>query len=93
MCPVPWKVRVRSCWKYRRLCKNRAIDDKTIAFGEIGLSGEVRGVSMVEQRVAEAAKLGFTTCVVPEVNRSHVKHIDGIRLIGVRTVRDAVDLI
>ncbi len=73
--------------------KNRAIDDKTIAFGEIGLSGEVRGVSMVEQRVAEAAKLGFTTCVVPEVNRSHVKHIDGIRLIGVRTVRDAVDLI
>lgn len=73
--------------------KNRAIDDKTIAFGEIGLSGEVRGVSMVEQRVAEAAKLGFTTCIVPEVNRSHVKCIEGIRLIGVRTVRDAVDLI
>ncbi len=73
--------------------KNRAIDDKTIAFGEIGLSGEVRGVSMVEQRVAEAAKLGFTTCVIPEVNRSHLKPIEGIRLIGVRTVRDAVDLI
>lgn len=73
--------------------KNRAIDDRTIAFGEIGLSGEVRGVSMVEQRVAEAAKLGFTTCIVPEVNRSHVKRIEGIRLIGVRTVRDAVDLI
>ncbi len=73
--------------------KNRAIDDKTIAFGEIGLSGEVRGVSMVEQRVAEAAKLGFTTCVIPEVNRSHLKPIKGIRLIGVRTVRDAVDLI
>lgn len=73
--------------------KNRVIDDKTIAFGEIGLSGEVRGVSMVEQRVAEAAKLGFTTCIVPEVNISHIKHINGIRLIGVRTVRDAVDLI
>ncbi len=73
--------------------KNRAIDDKTIAFGEIGLSGEVRGVSMVEQRVAEAAKLGFTTCVIPEVNRSYLKPIEGIRLIGVRTVRDAVDLI
>ncbi len=73
--------------------KNRAIDDKTIVFGEIGLSGEVRGVSMVEQRVAEAAKLGFTTCVMPEVNKSQVHHIDGIRLIGVRTVRDAVDLI
>lgn len=73
--------------------KNRAIDDRTIVFGEIGLSGEVRGVSMVEQRVAEAAKLGFTTCVVPEVNKIHVHHFDGIKLIGVRTVRDAVDLI
>ncbi len=73
--------------------KNRAIDDRTIAFGEIGLSGEVRGVSMIEQRVAEAAKLGFTTCIVPEVNRSQVKHMGGIRLVGVRTVRDAVDLI
>ncbi len=73
--------------------KNRAIDDRTIAFGEIGLSGEVRGVSMVEQRVAEAAKLGFSTCIVPEVNRSQVKHMGGIRLVGVRTVRDAVDLI
>ncbi len=73
--------------------KNRAIDDKTIVFGEIGLSGEVRGVSMVEQRVAEAAKLGFTTCVMPEVNKSQVHRIEGIRLIGVRTVRDAVDLI
>ena len=73
--------------------KNRAIDDRTIAFGEIGLSGEVRGVSMIEQRVGEAAKLGFTTCIVPEVNRSQVKHMGGIRLVGVRTVRDAVDLI
>lgn len=73
--------------------KNRAIDAGTIAFGEIGLSGEVRGVSMVEQRAAEAAKLGFTTCIVPEVNISHMKRVEGIRIIGVRTVRDAVDLI
>ncbi len=73
--------------------KNRAIEDKVIVFGEIGLSGEVRGVSMAEQRVAEAAKLGFTTCILPEVNRGQVKHIKGIRLIGVRTVRDAVDFI
>ena len=73
--------------------KNRVIDDKTIAFGEIGLSGEVRGVSMVAQRVAEAAKLGFMTCIVPEVNRVHVKPVDGIRVIGVKTVRDAIDLI
>ena len=73
--------------------KNRVIDDKLIAFGEIGLSGEVRGVSMAEQRVAEAVKLGFTTCVVPEVDRGRIKPVQGIKVIGVRTVQDAIDLI
>lgn len=73
--------------------KNKAIDDKLIAFGEIGLSGEVRGVSMAEYRVAEAVKLGFTTCIVPEVDRSRIKTVQGIKVIGVRTVQDAIDLI
>lgn len=73
--------------------KNRAIDDKTIVFGEIGLSGEVRGVSQAAQRVAEAAKLGFTACVLPQVNAEQIKAQAGIRLVGVRTVREAVDLI
>ena len=48
--------------------KNKAIDEKTIVFGEVGLSGEVRAVSMPEQRVAEAKKLGFETCIIPEVS-------------------------
>jgi DNA repair protein RadA/Sms len=73
--------------------KNRAIDDKTIAFGEVGLSGEVRGVSMAEQRVAEAAKLGFTTCIVPEVNRKQIKTSADIKIVGVKTVQDAIDCI
>ncbi|MDE7131873.1 MAG: DNA repair protein RadA [Lachnospiraceae bacterium] len=73
--------------------KNRVIDDRTIAFGEIGLSGEVRGVSMVGQRVAEAAKLGFTTCIIPESGIEQVKPIAGVKMIGVRSVRDAIDLI
>ncbi len=73
--------------------KNRVIDDKTIAFGEIGLSGEVRGVSLVQQRIGEAVKLGFSTCIVPEVNVGQVKAAEGIRVIGVKTVRDAIDLI
>lgn len=73
--------------------KNRVIDDKTIVFGEIGLSGEVRGVSQAAQRVAEAAKLGFTTCILPQVNLDQSKAQTGIRLIGVRTVREAIDLI
>lgn len=71
--------------------KNRIIDDKTIAFGEIGLSGEVRGVSMVAQRVSEAAKLGFTTCVIPEVNYEQAKNVKGINIVTVKSVSDAID--
>ena len=55
--------------------KNRPIDEKTIVFGEVGLSGEVRAVSMPEQRVAEAKKLGFETCIIPEVSMDMVKDI------------------
>lgn len=73
--------------------KNRVIDDKTIAFGEIGLSGEVRGVSMAAQRVAEAKKLGFTTCILPKVNLGQAGEAEGMALVGVGTVRDAIDLI
>lgn len=47
--------------------KNRMLNPKLIAFGEVGLSGEVRAVSMAGQRVAEAEKLGFETCVLPKV--------------------------
>ncbi len=73
--------------------KNKAIDEKTIAFGEIGLSGEVRAVSMAEQRVQEAKKLGFTTCILPKVSAASMKSIEGIRVIGVSTVQDAVEMI
>ena len=47
--------------------KDRPIDPKTVIFGEVGLSGEVRGVSMAEQRVNEAVKLGFETCILPQI--------------------------
>ncbi len=73
--------------------KNRAIDDKLIAFGEIGLSGEVRAVSMAEQRVAEAAKLGFKTCIVPKTNEEACSKIKGIKVIGVASVQDAMEYI
>ncbi len=73
--------------------KNRVIDDKMLAFGEIGLSGEVRGVSMAQQRVSEAAKLGFATCILPEACMKQIKPAQGMKLIGVKTVRDAIDLI
>ena len=73
--------------------RNRGIDEHTIIFGEVGLTGEIRGVNMAEQRVREAAKLGFTTCILPATNASNIKKIDGIRLIGVSNVKEAIDLI
>ena len=73
--------------------KNRPIDEKMIVFGEVGLSGEVRAVNMPDQRVAEAKKLGFETCVVPEVSLDMVKGIRGIKVIGVKSISDAMNLI
>ncbi len=73
--------------------KNRPIDEKTICFGEVGLSGEVRAVSMPSQRVAEAKKLGFTTCMLPRVCMDGLQSTDGIRLVPVSNVREAIDII
>lgn len=73
--------------------KNLPIDEKTIVFGEVGLSGEVRAVNMPEQRVAEAKKLGFETCIMPEVSVGVVKGIKGIKIIGVNTINDAIRLL
>lgn len=73
--------------------RNRAIDSKVIAFGEVGLSGEVRAVSMARQRVQEAKKLGFTTCILPAVCMEGLSEEKDMKVIGVRSVRDAIDLI
>ena len=73
--------------------RNRPIDEKTIVFGEVGLSGEVRAVNMPEPRVAEAKKLGFETCILPEVSLKMVREISGIKLVGVKTISDAVNTI
>ena len=70
--------------------KNRPIDEKTIVFGEVGLSGEVRAVNMPQQRVAEARKLGFETCILPKVSLTDEVRTDGIQLIGVSNVREAI---
>lgn len=70
--------------------KEKPISEKTICFGEVGLSGEVRAVNMAEQRVLEAKKLGFETCILPEASKSTLKKITGIRLIGVKNVQEAI---
>ena len=73
--------------------KNRAISDKLICFGEVGLSGEIRAVSQVKARVAEAKKLGFEKIVLPRVLLSQLKDVEGVELIPVSNVREAADLI
>lgn len=73
--------------------KNQPISPGTIVFGEVGLSGEVRAVSMPEQRVAEARKLGFKTCIMPQVSKDMLKKTEGIEVIGVKSVNQAMNLI
>lgn len=71
--------------------KDRPLDDKTICFGEVGLSGEVRAVNMAEQRVLEAKKLGFEMCIMPKVSLESMNTVTGIKLVGVSNVKEAVN--
>lgn len=73
--------------------KNRPIDEKTLVFGEVGLSGEVRAVNMAEQRVLEAKKLGFDTVIMPKVCTEGLRSIKGIKIVGVAGIAEAMDII
>ncbi|MCR4731847.1 MAG: DNA repair protein RadA [Lachnospiraceae bacterium] len=74
--------------------RDNAISDRVIAFGEVGLSGEVRSVQMVEQRIREAEKLGFETVILPKSSLKGLGYEPtGVSLIGVETIREAVDVI
>lgn len=72
--------------------KNVALDNRTVLFGEVGLTGEIRAVNMAEQRVAEAAKMGFELCILPHANKEHIKG-DGIKLIGVRNIGEVLGIL
>ena len=73
--------------------RNKAIDSKTVAFGEVGLSGEVRAVNNARLRVMEAKKLGFKTVVLPKSNiDSDIKKIEGIETYGVSDIREAMQI-
>ena len=73
--------------------KDIVIPDNVMVFGEVGLSGEIRAVNMAGQRVQEAKKLGFGTVVLPEVCRSSVGKMEGINLVYVSQIRDAIGYI
>ncbi|EOT23986.1 DNA repair protein RadA [Eubacterium sp. 14-2] len=70
--------------------RDKAIDEKIICFGEVGLSGEVRAVQMAQQRVTEARKLGFKTCILPKVSIPGLTDTKGIKIIGAGTIGEAI---
>ena len=70
--------------------KNIAIEKNTVVIGEVGLTGEVRAVNLIDKRLKEAEKLGFKTCIIPESNKKLLKEKYKLDIIGVRTVNDAL---
>jgi len=69
--------------------RNRPLPPRTVAFGEVGLTGEIRSVNMMQARIAEAAKMGYKTVIVPKHKRSEdKKKEEGIQVIEVATIQD-----
>ena len=73
--------------------KNRPVSSDVMVFGEVGLSGEVRAVTGASLRVQEAKRLGFNTVILPKSCLKGLDKFDGIKIIGVESVSDVVDLI
>ena len=69
--------------------KNQPIGDDTVAFGELGLTGEIRNVSFVEKRVNEAFKLGFRRCVIPHSGTSQSLELEGMEIVRVKNILEA----
>jgi DNA repair protein RadA/Sms len=72
--------------------RNKPLPDKLLVFGEVGLAGEIRPVQRGQERIREAAKLGYRTVLIPSANKPK-QDIDGIRIIAVKRVDDALDAI
>ena len=68
--------------------KNQAVDPQTVLMGEVGLTGEVRGITFSESRVKEAIKLGFKTIVLPQNNIKSIKTQSNIKIIGIKHIND-----
>ena len=72
--------------------RDQPIPDSVMVFGEVGLSGEIRAVSMAEQRVLEAKKLGFQTVILPKVSLKTVEKVKGIQILGVQSLKEMMSL-
>ncbi len=73
--------------------RDQLIDPEVVVFGEVGLGGEVRGVSQSEVRAKEAARLGFKRCLLPKQNQEKMRGVKGIELIGIGTVQEAIKIL
>jgi len=73
--------------------KNRHVNANTLIFGEVGLAGEVRAVSLADKRVSEAAKLGFKECIIPQANLKGLKSPSGVRVLGVGSVGEMMEVL
>ena len=73
--------------------KDRVIEPEMVVFGEVGLGGEVRGISQSEVRVKEAARLGFKRCLLPKQNQEKMRGVKGIELMGIKTVQEAMKIL
>ena len=73
--------------------RNIAISKDTVAIGEVGLTGEIRAVNMIDKRIKEVEKMGFKTCIIPESNKKLLKEKYKIDIIGVRTINEAMQKI
>lgn len=70
--------------------KNIPIDKRIVVMGEVGLTGEVRSINLIEKRIREAEKLGFKKCIIPESNKKLLKDEYKLDIIGVKTISDAI---
>ena len=71
--------------------RDKPIDAKTTAIGEVGLTGEIRSVTTLQQRLSEAARLGFTHCLIPRHGTQQITAPSGMELIRVRNIREAIE--
>ncbi len=71
--------------------KNRPISKEIVVIGEVGLTGEIRSVNMIENRIKEAQKMGFKKCIIPKTNADNLKDKFNIQIKGVKTVREAIN--
>jgi DNA repair protein RadA/Sms len=73
--------------------KNISIPKDLVAIGEVGLTGEVRAVNMIEKRLKEAEKLGFKKCIIPENNKKLLKDSYKLDIIGVKNIGEALKIL